>query len=314
MRIQDASKYEILYDLPAGQIDQKAVGSIRTKTIRAGDSLEIEAFPMVAIPDGAKREKRRRQTGKAQAALNLKNTRKRVRRLLEANFSEQDIALHLTFDYGVIDRAQSNLEDVRSELEAAGYPMDDEDARRILRNFIKRVRRLIAKRGGKGSDLKYLYVIETTREPELDDTNALPARYHYHMVLSGQPGDLTIKDMQGLWQYGYTKAEPLDMRFNGLAGLAAYITKQRRCVKRWAHSQNLREPTERISHRKISRGKAAKIARDVQGSGREILEKLYPGYGLEECEVRYSDFVAGAYIYARLRKRKDKKAGGGKRR
>jgi hypothetical protein len=38
--------------------------------------------------------------------------------------------------------------------------------------------------------------------------------------------------------------------------------------------------------------------------GKDILEKLYPEYRLEEVPVvKYSDFVAGAYIYARMRRR-----------
>ena len=57
-----------------------------------------------------------------------------------------------------------------------------------------------------------------------------------------------------------------------------------------------------MSDRKISRRRAAMIARDVQYRGREILEQIYPGYRLESCEVKFSNFVSGAYIYARLRK------------
>ena len=49
--------------------------------------------------------------------------------------------------------------------------------------------------------------------------------------------------------------------------------------------------------------RAALIAADVQANAREILEAIYPGYRLENAEVKYSDFVAGAYIYARLRRR-----------
>ena len=67
---------------------------------------------------------------------------------------------------------------------------------------------------------------------------------------------------------------------------------------------NLTEPVVRESDRRISRTRLAKIARDVMADGKEILEKLYPEYRLEEVPVvRYSDFVAGAYIYARMRRR-----------
>ena len=73
-------------------------------------------------------------------------------------------------------------------------------------------------------------------------------------------------------------------------------------MRRWARSKNLKEPEVRVSDRKVSRRRAAAIAADVQANAREILEKIYPGYRLEQAEVKYSDFVAGAYIYARLRR------------
>ena len=47
------------------------------------------------------------------------------------------------------------------------------------------------------------------------------------------------------------------------------------------------------------------IAADVRENGVEIFAKLYQEYRLTELPVvRMSDFVAGAYIYARMQKRK----------
>ena len=180
--------------------------------------------------------------------------------------------------------------------------MDEDDARRQIKNYIARIRRLIKRKGGNPRDFKYIYVIESTKEPRDDDFESLPARYHYHMIVSSM-GILTIDDLNALWAYGYVKAEPLDFRFNGLEGLCNYITKQRKFTRRWAHSKNLKEPDVKTSDRKISRRRAAAIAADVQARAREILESIYPGYVLEQAEVKYSDFVSGAYIYARLRRR-----------
>ena len=297
----DAGKYEILYDLPQGEYSAREVGGTTTKTVRAGDSLEVECFPVTHVSDQARREARRRMSTKAQENLNLKNSRKKVRRLMEKNFTAGDLVLHPTFNYGFVDRAFANVEDERKAWEKNGLPMSDDDARRIMRNFIARIRRLIRRKGGNPADFKYIYVIETTKEPRDEDFNALPARYHYHMVISGL-GILTAEELGELWSYGYIKAEPLDFRFNGLEGLSKYITKQRRFTRRWARSKNLLEPDETISHRKISRRRAAAIAADVQANAKDIFEKLYPGYTLEEAEVKYSDFVAGAYIYARMRR------------
>lgn len=302
IRLTDTSAYEILYDLPEGEYGEKAVGGIRTRTVRAGDSLEVEAFPLIAIDARAKQERRRRESSPAQKNLNLKNARKRMRRLAETNFKAGDLVVHPTFNYGFIDRAFCNAEDAMKAMEAEGFPMDEDDARRIIKNFIARIRRLIKRRGGDPKEFKYIYVIESTRESRNDDPNPMPARFHYHMIISSM-GILTIDDVNALWDHGYTKAEPLDFRFNGLEGLCNYISKQRKFSRRWAHSKNLKEPDIKTSDRKISRRRAAAIAADVQANAREIMEKIYPGYALEQAEVKYSDFVAGAYIYARLRKR-----------
>lgn len=302
-RKTDSTKYEILYDLPKGEYGEKEVGGIKTRTIRAGDSLEVEAFPITRISTEARREAIRRKSSKAQEKLNLRNAQKRIRRLAEHNFKPGDIVLHPTINYGCFDRAFSNIRSILEEMEALGIPMDDDDARKLIKNFIARIRRYIRRMGGDPKDFKYIYVIETTKEPRDEDFNALPARYHYHMIISGM-GILTAEALQQLWTLGYVKAEPLDFRFNGLEGLCKYITKQRRVTRRWAHSKNLKEPDVRESTRKISRRRAAQIAADVQANAREIMEKVYPGYTLEGCEVRYSDFVAGAYIYVRMRRRR----------
>ena len=307
----DASKYEILYDLKEGEYSEKMVGGIRTRTIRAGDSLEVESFPITRIEPAARAEWRKRGTSAAQERLNLKNARKKVRRLMESNFTSVDYVLHLTFDYGFVDRAFCNLRQARDEMEALGYPMDDDSARRIIRNFILRLKRLIKRMGGDPKEFKYIYVIETTKEPRDEDPEPLPARYHYHMVISSM-GILRMEDINALWDFGYTKTQALDFRFNGLEGLSKYITKQKRFTRRFAHSRNLKEPEVRVSDRKISRRRAALMAADMQANGREILEKIYPGYAAEEVEVKYSDFVAGAYIYARLRRRIE--PGGSKKR
>lgn len=303
VRNTDAAKYEILFDLPQGEYGEREVGGIRTKTIRAGDSLEVEAFPIVHVSSEAKREAVRRRSSKAQEKLNIRNARKRMRRLAEHNFKSGDIVLHPTINYGCFDRAFSNIKGILEEMQALGIPMDDDAARKLIKNFIARVRRYIRRMGGDPKEFKYIYVIETTKEPRDEDFNALPARYHYHMIISSM-GILTAEALQQLWTLGYVKAEPLDFRFNGLEGLCTYITKQRRFTRRWAHSKNLKEPDERISDRKISRRRAAQIAADMQANAREIMEKIYPGYTLEEAEVKYSDFVAGAYIYARMRRRR----------
>lgn len=296
-----AERYEILYDLPAGKYAAAEVGGVRTKTIRAGDSLEVECFPIVRAGQRAERERLRRKSSAAQERLNHRNAVRRVRRLLEANYKPGDFAVHPTWNYGLFDRGMTNPENARADMERAGLPMDEGDARRMLRNYIKRIRRRVKKLGGDPTAVKYLYVLESTKEPRDEDPNPLPPRYHFHMAIHA-PG-LDRETLEAMWEHGYCNADRLDFHDNGLAAFAAYITKQRRCARRWGRSTNLQEPTVTVSDRKVSRRRAAMVARDVTLDGRRIFEAIYPGYRLvEPPAVRYSDYVAGAYIYARMRR------------
>ena len=303
MKQSEAWRYEILYDLPEGEYNPAEVGGTRTKTIRAGDSLEVESFPIVYVSDGAKRERKTRKSGKSQQMLNRINAEKKFRRLVENNFTSGDWVAHPTYDYGFVDRGFANVYDTIRALKDAGYPMDDEEAVRVMRNFIRRLKKRVQQKGGDPKQLKYVYVVEATRLPRDGEINPLPPKYHYHMVFSSL-GVITINDINELWQYGFSKAQPVDTRFNGLEGLSNYFLKQRRGKRKWSSSKNLKKPEEKVSNRKISRRRAAMIADDVQHNGREIMEKLYPGYSCERIEVKYSDFIAGAYIYARMRRRK----------
>lgn len=307
--LEAGSKYEILYDQTEGEVDIKAMGGVRTRTIRAGETLELEVFPLINASAPAREEYRRRKTSPAQVEINRRNSEKRIRRLCEANFGTGDVVMHPTFDYGFEDYAFSNPTDRRAEFDRLGLPVDESGARRKFKNFIDRVKRYVKKCGKDPKELKYLYVLEKTKEPRDEDINALPAHFHFHAIISGMDGCLTIEKLNELWGHGYTRAEPVNMRFNGLKGFTKYISKRingRNGRKlRWGHSKgNLTEPVVRESDRRISRTRLAKIARDVMADGKEILEKLYPEYRLEEVPVvRYSDFVAGAYIYARMRRR-----------
>lgn len=302
-RMTDAAKYEILFDKAEGEYNAAEVGGIRTRSTRAGESLEIEAYPIVRIDDGARRERQKRKSSRWQEEINMRNARKRMRRLAEHNFDERDYMWTGTYAYPAYAPGFANYEDVLAEMQENGCPEDDREVRRDMKNFLRRIKRRVKAMGGDEKEVKYIYVIESTREPKDGDPRPLPAHYHIHAILHA-PG-LSREELEKLWSKGYSNTKLLDFSRNGLAALTRYLTKQRRCMRRWERSRNLREPEERISNRKISRRRAMQIAADVQYRGKEIFESLYPGYRLEEAEVRYSDFVAGAYIYARMRRRRN---------
>ena len=183
MKQSEAWRYEILYDLPEGEYNPAEVGGTRTKTIRAGDSLEVESFPIVYVSDGAKRERKTRKSGKSQQMLNRINAEKKFRRLVENNFTSGDWVAHPTYDYGFIDRGFCNVNDTIKASREAGYPMDDEEAVRVMRNFIRRLKKRVQQKGGDPKQLKYVYVVEATRLPrdaEISLSHGIqqPGRYY----------------------------------------------------------------------------------------------------------------------------------------
>ena len=47
-----------------------------------------------------------------------------------------------------------------------------------------------------------------------------------------------------------------------------------------------------------------RIAYDFENEAKDVMEKLYPGYVLQKCTVKYSDLVPGVYIRCVLRRRR----------
>lgn len=178
-----------------------------------------------------------------------------------------------------------------------------------------------------GAEIKWLLKIEEGKNPPAE---GLPPKYHVHAIIEAE--GLTREMIEGAWigkntssdtaspchlpikgkaisteknnSRGLTRCERLRLRDDGAARLANYLCKQKWTGWCFSHSRNLKVPEPRISDRKISRRRLSMIAADVMKNGRGIFEALYPGYRVVELpEVRFSDFVAGAYIYARMRRR-----------
>lgn len=306
MKPRDTSEYEILYDLPKGEYAAAEIGGIRTRTFRAGDVIEVECFPLTRISAEGERACRARKKQRAcQEALNRRNAEKRMRRYIDANFTGEDWVLTLTWDYGQIDRFTMSAADADRLFMESGLPLTEEDAKKALNNFYRRAKGRMRRMGENPADLKHLYVQEIT-QPKVGGFE----HYHFHLVLHA-PG-LSDMDLKALWPHGFARADRFSARDEGAARLASYLTKQHtteavdrdgKRMRRWGHSKNLIMPEDTVSDRKISRRRAAKIAEAVERDGCAIFEQCYPGYRcVATPTVRYSQYVPGAYIFARMRR------------
>lgn len=296
MRLKD---YELLYDLPDGEYDGRGIDGVRTVTIRAGRSLEVMCHPIIKLGPEARREAKARRTSPAMARLNARNTERNMMRLMEMNFTPLAWVVTGTYAYPMEDYGMCNLRELADLYEDRGLPWELGRMKMDVRNFLNKLKR----RMPKGAELKWIVRYEEGKNPPAE---GLPPRYHWHALIEGE--GVTREMIDSCWPHGHTKCESFITTDDGPARLAKYLCKQKaegltgKCW--WSHSRNLKIPVPRVSDRKLSRRRLARIAADVQHSGREIFEALYPGYKVVELpDVRYSDFVAGAYIYARMRRR-----------
>lgn len=189
------------------------------RTVVAGEVIETwKGYTARIHTKGAKRAKNLKDTEKAQMKCNERKSEEKLRWLLNANFSEND--LHVVLHYGDKPREFEQIE---------------EDARKFLSVLKKELKKA-------GAVLKYVLVIETKRM----------SNPHIHAVLN----DMDAKIIKEAWKKtvgrAYVSVTMLDDRGNH-AELASYLIKESRSTaarwkagqkhkKRYWSSQNLLKP------------------------------------------------------------------------
>lgn len=216
--------------------------------------------------------------------MNDKNARKLITRIINANFTEKDLWVTLTYD-------NEHLPDT------------EEGAYRDVTNYLRRLKYRRERLGLPG--LRYVYVLEGRAEKDAAGKPIL--RYHAHLVISGD--GMNRDEIEQMWHGGARReAHRLQPDEFELTGLARYITKgMKEGRKRWGRSQNLKVPKPTIADHKITKRQVEKLAQN-ENTALEKFEKIYKGYRFLDMEIKRSDFAPGAYIYVRLRKKASKPA------
>lgn len=245
---------------------------IREKRYETGKYLEIEIYPISLQDRNKSRAKKKKESRREQKNLNDKNAKKHLRRLLNTNFTDDDLALHLTY-------SDDNL------------PKSEEDAIKDRNNFIRRVKNYRKKHGL--SQMKYIAVLEYHLEDKKDKRTR--TRIHHHIVVSGMDRDIVEK----LWKKGRCNSARLQEDERGYEDLAKYLAKDPKGKKRWCQSRNLIIPEPKINDWKYGRKKLREIMNESDG---RYFEKLYPGYIFTEKKSNVNDITAGIYVYIQMRK------------
>lgn len=308
----NAEQYEVLYHPAEGPVTQERMGlrqvaAQRTQTTRAGDMLYVRSYPIWNTAAEGRRARAVRPTPEAQRKLNQRRRRLRFEQLAHANFGKGDYFLTLT--YTPTPRQGEAMDGAYW----ANEPEDMDAAHKSLMNYLRKLKRLIRKRGG--AELKYLGVTEETWSRHADAHDDHP-RYHHHILLSRSC--LDRDEVEQIWREmghaeGRTNCRLLQPDGSGIAALCSYMTKMENGRKReraedwyrhsYTASRNLTKPVSSSADKKISRRRVAQVAMDVRRDGMDIFRTLYPGYEPTEApQVFISDYVSGAYIYCRMRR------------
>ena len=187
------------------------------KTIISGNILEIIRYDTKAAENELiSRKMKTASTPESKKRHNEAESKRHLSRLLNTNFSENDIFVTLTY-------------------KPESQPKDTDHAERNLTNFFRR-----AKRYRENNHLPPLEYIAVTENQT--------GRVHHHIIMSPQSWD----DLKKIWGNGHCKISNLNEE-DGFQGLAVYLTKEEKepGKRRWRQSTNLKKPevrTERIKN------------------------------------------------------------------
>lgn len=239
----------------------------KEKRIYSGKILEVEVYPITLQEKKKKRRDKEKESLPKQRNLNDKNARKHLIRLINTNFTDRDLAIHLTY-------SDENL------------PESPDKAKKDVENYLRRIKHYRKKQGLE--PLKYISVVEHKGKGE--------GRLHHHLIINEMDRDIA----EQLWKKGRANADRLKSDENGYEALGRYIAKDPKGKKRWNGSKNLKKPTVKVNHTKYKRKKVHDIAKSPED--RDVFEKLYPGYFFTECKVEINDINGETYLYIKMRK------------
>lgn len=249
----------------------KSIAHYRVKTIKAGNMLECEIYPVWNTRSALSRAPKAKKSRKAQRNLNHKNAVKNLVRLVNENFeANRDIWVHVGYN--------------DDELPATAA-----DAKKEVQKYLRKLRAYAKKHGF--PDLKYVYVTQRGKTTQ---------RIHHHIVVNFPDRDVA----EQLWHGGkYPRANRLrigDPRFK-FEGMANYIGGgDHDGTKTYVASRNLKKPQITVADSKFTRRRAEKVLRgDVDPQS--LFERMYPGYKYTDMRAFWSDYTSGAYLYVRMR-------------
>lgn len=278
---------------------------IRERQTKSGKLLEADFYPVTRDGRQLGRGPQNKKSTEEQEKYNKLQAQKKVIRLVNANFGNQDVLMTLTY-----------------------IPEDDVDcdkqAKREISNFIRRVktyRNQKAKEFKKllsadpknkkykqqlkkaEAPLKYLYAVETT----IYKTGKRKGkkRFHFHLFLSGC-GEGDRDGYEKLWK-GRTNADRYRPETFGPEAAAKYISKgshkdndqsdsgEKTKKKKFVCSRNLAKPVQKTKDDRLTKRKVELMAKKHL-EDKAYWERRYKGYKFVRCYARWNEFNLNWYV------------------
>ncbi|MBQ8603877.1 MAG: hypothetical protein IJ410_03415 [Oscillospiraceae bacterium] len=248
------------------------------KLIQSGSQLEVQLYETWPTHSSGK-QKAEKVSRPAQQRLNEKYRQQNCVRIINANFTEADTWLHLTY-------TQRNK------------PADEAEAKKIIYNYLRSVQRKY-----KDTEVKAIY---TTKH---NGRNC-----HHHIVINISDRD----GLEELWcsrserdrkrknpgyivkRYGRTQARRLQADDYGFTGMALYICGHGKYLRFGKLTKPEEKKTKTLKSRKLTRAFIKKLAEDKGAAKLELL-KLFPHCQFNDLDVRQTPYTKGYYLYRRLK-------------
>lgn len=275
---------------------------IREKHTKSGKLFEADFFPIWEdgrrMPSRAAKEKR---STPEQEKYNQRQSEKKLIRLINANFDEDDNIEHLTYspEYApqseketrkdmvnyirrLKNRRKSDLKKVIKALEALP---NDEALREQREELEKRKAKLEA-------PFKYIYVIERVQYK----SGKYKGRdnWHFHLFVTG---GIPRKELEKMWPHGLrVNVDSYQPDRFGPEAIARYMSKSPQGSKRFVCSRNLDKPeTPKPKDGRITPRGVEKLATQ-RADDREYWEKRYKGYRFIRCYSRFNNYNGHWYV------------------
>lgn len=266
---------------------------IREKHTKSGPLLEVDFYPVFS--DGRRmptRAPKAKPSTAEQARYNKRQLKKKIVRLVNANFDNTDIFMHPTY---IAEMAPQTLEEARRDIVNYLRRVKTWRAAEIkrLRVYLKehpddeRARKNLKKLE---QPFKYIYVIECVHR--MDGT----LNWHFHMFITGG-GDGDRDQAEKMWRKGIkVNAARFQPEKFGPEAAARYISKDPKGSKRFACSMNLIKPiVPKPKDGKTTRRAVERMAKE-RADDTEYWERKYKGYKFLRCYPRPNQYNGHWYI------------------